>query len=366
VQECVGDCNHNGNVSTPELLLGIGIALDDLAIEACSPADAGSDGAVTIDELVRAVDEHLDVCNFMTPTATPTPLPPDLVPDSVTLIAPTPAIGCIGSLDELHTSLNVCVRNDGGGASPAFQADLSGRVLDFGPLPAGQTQCLSVAGGGLPGGLTLSVDPQNAVAESNESNNQRTYSIPVLTPPLTCTPTPTHTPLPPGTPSETPAPTDTTTPSRTATEVFTATASPKATATSTPTQTPTATSTPRLPDLVPNRIVVVAPTPVGGCVHNINEVVVSMQVCVLNDSNGAAGPFQATLTVAGSINFDFDGAPADAEVCRESELVGGQVIFAVDTGHAVTESNEANNSAVFFVPRPTAPPICSTPTPTPG
>jgi hypothetical protein len=58
--------------------------------------------------------------------------------------------------------------------------------------------------------------------------------------------------------------------------------------------------------------------------------------------------------------------PADTEVCTEAPFVDGQVVLEVDTGDDVVEAVETNNEAIFSIPRPTPPPLCSTPTPTPG
>lgn len=360
---CVGDCNDNGNVSSPELVLAVGIALGDLSSEAC-PAATRDDDEVTIDDLVRAVDERLHQCAFVPPTPTPTPPLPDLVPESVTLVA-TPVSGCVGSLSELHSSLVACVRNQGEGPAPAFAASLAGSPLAFDALPAGEHECVSLPSGGIPGDIPFIVDPENAVEETDETNNEATFHAPVLTPPLTCTVTPTHTPLPEGTPSETPLPTDT--PTRTVTPcACTPTVTASRTASPSPTPTPTPSPTPGLPDLLPNRIVVVAPTPVRGCIDNLSEVELSLLLCVLNDSNGAAGPFQSSLTVASSIFVEFDEAAADSEVCAEAPFIDGAVLFTVDTRDDVAEKNEDNNKQVFSVVRPTPPPICPTQTPKPA
>jgi hypothetical protein len=136
--------------------------------------------------------------------------------------------------------------------------------------------------------------------------------------------------------------------------------------TSSPTPSPTSTRTPGLPDLVPNRITLIAPTPVGGCIHDVSEIMITLDVCVGNDGTGPAGPFHAELRVAGAVSLDFPGAPADSEVCAEAPFVAESLIFDVDTEDAVVEANEENNQAVFNLPRPTRPPLCPTVTPTPG
>ena len=165
-------------------------------------------------------------------------------------------------------------------------------------------------------------------------------------------------------------PTDTPGVGSTDTPVPAATMSPTAVKTTTPqgsaTPTPTPTATPAmangLPDLVPLRIDVVAPTPESGCIHDIDEVMVSVEVCVLNQGDAAAGPFDAELRVAGAVVISFPGADAGTEVCESSPVLSGPMEFAVDPGDQVVESDEANNQEIFVVERPTLPPTCPTPT----
>lgn len=62
VVSCAGDCDGNGAVSIDELLRAVGIALAVQPAGSCDAADPGRDGVVTIDELVRAVNNSLDGC----------------------------------------------------------------------------------------------------------------------------------------------------------------------------------------------------------------------------------------------------------------------------------------------------------------
>lgn len=59
---CAGDCDGDGAVAINELVLGVGIALGAVALDACAAADGDGDGAVAIDELIAAVDRALDGC----------------------------------------------------------------------------------------------------------------------------------------------------------------------------------------------------------------------------------------------------------------------------------------------------------------
>lgn len=60
---CVGDCDQNGAVTVDELVLAVNVALGSQSVSACSAADADADGAVTIDELVGAVNAALAGCD---------------------------------------------------------------------------------------------------------------------------------------------------------------------------------------------------------------------------------------------------------------------------------------------------------------
>ncbi|MCX8072269.1 MAG: hypothetical protein N3C12_07450 [Candidatus Binatia bacterium] len=59
---CTGDCNGDGVVTIDELLLGVNIALEVRALDACPYFDVTADGAVTVDELLLAVGNALSGC----------------------------------------------------------------------------------------------------------------------------------------------------------------------------------------------------------------------------------------------------------------------------------------------------------------
>jgi hypothetical protein len=59
---CAGDCGGNGRVSVDELVLGIGVALGDVAMASCSPADLDGNDTVSVDELIGAVNNALLGC----------------------------------------------------------------------------------------------------------------------------------------------------------------------------------------------------------------------------------------------------------------------------------------------------------------
>src|SRR5688572_30525178 len=59
---CVGDCDARGVVSVADVIKGVRIALGEAPADLCQRIDANGDGEVTIDELVKAVDNALVGC----------------------------------------------------------------------------------------------------------------------------------------------------------------------------------------------------------------------------------------------------------------------------------------------------------------
>lgn len=60
---CSGDCDLNGAVAVNELVLDVGVSLESVSLAQCVARDANGDGAVRIDELVRAVRSALSGCS---------------------------------------------------------------------------------------------------------------------------------------------------------------------------------------------------------------------------------------------------------------------------------------------------------------
>jgi len=65
---CDGDCAADGAVTVDDLVKAVNIALGANPLDTCTAADANGDGLVTIDEIVRAVASALDGCATETPT----------------------------------------------------------------------------------------------------------------------------------------------------------------------------------------------------------------------------------------------------------------------------------------------------------
>lgn len=59
---CAGDCGGDGVVTIAELVTGVGIALGALPVEACPSFNTTESDAVTVDELIAAVDNALRGC----------------------------------------------------------------------------------------------------------------------------------------------------------------------------------------------------------------------------------------------------------------------------------------------------------------
>jgi hypothetical protein len=59
---CVGDCNHDDLLTIDELILGVTMALGTSPVDRCPDFDPGGNGAVSVDELVTAVNDALAGC----------------------------------------------------------------------------------------------------------------------------------------------------------------------------------------------------------------------------------------------------------------------------------------------------------------
>jgi hypothetical protein len=72
---CPGDCSRDDVVTIDELLIGIGIALGEIAMVECTEVDNDADEAVGIEELVDAVGATLNGCGKSPTQAPHTPTP---------------------------------------------------------------------------------------------------------------------------------------------------------------------------------------------------------------------------------------------------------------------------------------------------
>jgi hypothetical protein len=71
---CPGDCDRDDAVTVDELLVGIGIALDEVSLLECAAIDRNEDGHAGIEELAAAVNAAVKGCPTRTPRPTETPV----------------------------------------------------------------------------------------------------------------------------------------------------------------------------------------------------------------------------------------------------------------------------------------------------
>jgi Dockerin type I domain len=60
--QCTGDCDGNGGVNIGDLVMLVNTALGTAPLSQCALGDANSDGAITIEEIIAAVDFALHGC----------------------------------------------------------------------------------------------------------------------------------------------------------------------------------------------------------------------------------------------------------------------------------------------------------------
>ena len=239
---CACDCDGDGAVHVAELIRVTNIALGNREVSSCAnlpePCNACV-GAVGVTGLIRCVNNALDGCptppptptrEMETPTVTATPAPPtsSVTPIRVDPPSPTPTLGpgpdlIVASISTAHLSssscgpfeaLYLCVANLGRTPSGDFNVELVGSgSFAVDKLAALEQRCLLRPLTRLDGSsFTAIVDPDNTVAEVNETNNMRTESVRWPTIRATCTaatrtrtPTRTQTPTKSQVPSHTPA-----------------------------------------------------------------------------------------------------------------------------------------------------------------
>src|SRR4029077_10430811 len=69
IPACVGDCNGDGAVTIDELIRAVTALLDDRPPADCPAIDVNGDQQVTVDELVRAVTRALNGCGSQASSA---------------------------------------------------------------------------------------------------------------------------------------------------------------------------------------------------------------------------------------------------------------------------------------------------------
>jgi len=170
---CVGDCDVSGSVNINEIIAGVAVAL---GTSTAAPCAAFLD--FSISELVRAVANALEGC------AVPPPLP-DLVfaADSIS--------GYGHKCRTPDRCIMACVVNSGDADAGPFDVRLvsegGGQLGSSLPgLSAGHGQCVRLCEDDLDFIGTAVVDPDAAVQEHRERNNEAPYAIATPTPTFSC------------------------------------------------------------------------------------------------------------------------------------------------------------------------------------
>ena len=125
---CVGTCHGGSAVVINDLLVMVNIALGNTAVSACSAGDINRDGAITINEVLGAVNNALYGCGVAPPTLRPTytrtPTPTPSASPTPTA-SPTPKI--------VHIDIGTAVGAPGGTVRVAVNIRSSG----FGTVATG-------------------------------------------------------------------------------------------------------------------------------------------------------------------------------------------------------------------------------------
>lgn len=89
--------------------------------------------------------------------------------------------------------LRITIANDGNADSDVSVIQIGEDTYDIVAIPQGEEHVIDI---GRPAGIsygdeaTMVIDPDNTIAESNESDNEYSFRILALTPPVRCTATP--------------------------------------------------------------------------------------------------------------------------------------------------------------------------------
>ena len=132
--QCTGDCNSDGLVTIDEIIRAVNIALGTTPVDECLAADADSDGAVTIDEILQAVIAALGVCRPVVSGICLAPGGGSVVPcqagRQVRVFRCDDVTACLDS-PEARTLLGETVLDQDGQFSLQLAAETMGRPLIF-------------------------------------------------------------------------------------------------------------------------------------------------------------------------------------------------------------------------------------------
>jgi hypothetical protein len=247
-----------------------------------------------------------------TPTDTPTVTPANL-PDLIVSHAQNSLEPRMCFLPSSRMIIYAVIFNQGTGESGAFDVNINGQIVSSESLPAGESVELHAEFAPNSSQVAVEIDPQNTVAESDESNNTFTGMVMTFTPPAPCTPT----------------------------------------------ATPTS-ETANLPDLM----VIHAQNSVEPrrCFSSLSRT--KNIVFVRNQGTVDSPAFEVSLN--GEVVSSIDPLPAGAEIELQAEYgsTTTEIVVEIDPENVIAESDEGNNNFTAPVLILT-PPMACTPTPTP-
>jgi len=225
------------------------------------------------------------------------------------------------------------------GETPAYNISVvelsTGTNLTIGELGAGQGMELYFSLASPDATYNVTVDPQNTIRESNESNNTFSYFAITPTPPALCTPTPS-----PSSDLSTPIPAATTT-------------------------TPAVVSS--SPDLVISYVYLGmqgVPMNWAECVPNYGP----FEIRAVIRNTGAANAYNISVVELSSdtnLTIGELGAGQGTELYFPISPAGAAYNVVVDPQNTIPESNEGNNTFSYLAITPTPPALC-TPTSAPS
>ncbi len=205
---CLGDCNGDGQITTGDLAVGVGIALGG-ELTACRSADFNGNGSVTVDDVVAVIDDAPTVCPYVGPFAGVVPLSGGQVGElDITVEPDGSASGTLTITDGSGSS------GSGGGATVIDTANVVGTAdLRTGVFSlAGVSvdgKAVSITGtfpsaAGTSSSVTVTID---SVPYTGSINAGNAVFTPAPTGTATATRTATRTPTPTATNTQGPPPT---------------------------------------------------------------------------------------------------------------------------------------------------------------
>jgi hypothetical protein len=133
-------------------------------------------------------------CSSLLPTKAPSLLLPDLAVSNVHIAMqgiPAEKPNCVAAYAPYEVQATIENRGQVLATNIAIIELSTDYAIQIGELSAGQSMKVSLPASSPNGIYNVSIDPQNLITESNESNNTISYLAPTPTPPALCTPSAT-------------------------------------------------------------------------------------------------------------------------------------------------------------------------------